>query len=314
MMGAAVPGGGVPWTPAEKQFMVDNPSMSTAEVSKRLGKTAHAVNHMRREMGLSRRIQKKKWSDSEDDYVREARKNGKSVAEMARNLGRNTNMVNCRLKKLGLTTPLSEIRLSNEHKQFIKDHPDMLGVKLSQRIGFRPTTLLRHRKELGLRPLLDRSNWTDDETELLRKNINKKLSEIYALFPHRSHSSVSGKAQSLGRRRRNNKGFSINKQGYKFVYDNGKCVLEHQKIMEENMGRKILHGEVIHHINRDREDNRLENLVLFGSHREHMKAEYSYLRLIPKLLERQIISYNRSKHEYCIDRSVKHYRQCTLPH
>ena len=311
-MGAAAPGGGIPWTREEKQFILDNPRLGAVTISMRLDKSLHAVNHMRRALGVSRRIRKKAWTKNEDEYLRQARAGGKAAAEMAQHLGRNTNAVNCRLKNLGLTTPLAEIRLSKDHKKFILDHPDMSGAELSRRLGFRPATLLRHRRELGLPPLLDRDIWTSEDERLLRRNLDRKLAKIYDLFPGRSHSSVSAKAQALGRRRHKNKGFSVNKQGYRFLYDDGTPILEHHKVMEESLGRKIRRGEIVHHINRDRGDNRLENLVLFSSNGEHMKAEYSYLQLVPKLLERGIIQYDRSTHEYHLGVAMHRYRQSRL--
>jgi len=50
-----------------------------------------------------------------------------------------------------------------------------------------------------------------------------------------------------------------NSQGY---------VLEHRLIMSENIGRLLSKSELVHHINGDRQDNRLENLMLLTS-RKH---------------------------------------------
>lgn len=64
------------------------------------------------------------------------------------------------------------------------------------------------------------------------------------------------------------------KSGYVAIYTpghpkagNGR-VLEHVIVMERSLGRFLQPGEVVHHINRDRSDNRLENLQLMGA-KEH---------------------------------------------
>jgi len=50
------------------------------------------------------------------------------------------------------------------------------------------------------------------------------------------------------------------KQGY---------ILEHRLIIEKNIDRLLKKDEHIHHINGIKDDNRIENLMLFSSNREH---------------------------------------------
>lgn len=54
--------------------------------------------------------------------------------------------------------------------------------------------------------------------------------------------------------------------GYVHVYNpnGGNGILEHRKIMEAHLDRKLLRHEVAHHLNGDKQDNRLENLELWS--------------------------------------------------
>lgn len=52
-------------------------------------------------------------------------------------------------------------------------------------------------------------------------------------------------------------------------------VREHILVVEEYLGRELEDGEVVHHINEDKTDNRPENLIVFKSQSDHMKHHWS---------------------------------------
>ena len=50
-------------------------------------------------------------------------------------------------------------------------------------------------------------------------------------------------------------------------------VFFHRLAMETKIGKKLLNTDIVHHINKNTLDNRVENLRVFSSRDEHMRAE-----------------------------------------
>lgn len=90
--------------------------------------------------------------------------------------------------------------------------------------------------------------------------------------------NMNADGTSTGRERYwHNKGYRTYMRGYRKIMapenhpysDKDGYVLEHRLVMEAHIGRYLQPGEVVHHINGKRDDNRIENLQLRVSRKDH---------------------------------------------
>ncbi len=98
------------------------------------------------------------------------------------------------------------------------------------------------------------------------------------------------------------KGKMIKKDGYILIYkpehpflNSHQYVYEHRLVMEGFIGRYLSSKEVVHHINGNKSDNRIENLILFKDIKDHSKHHYEIktdkekekMRLAPQQFKRK---------------------------
>jgi len=73
-------------------------------------------------------------------------------------------------------------------------------------------------------------------------------------------------------------GRRINSQGYVLIYcpdhpfARQRCVREHRVVMEKHIGRYLSPSEVVHHIDKNKTNNDIKNLMLFSSESEHQSS------------------------------------------
>jgi len=111
-----------------------------------------------------------------------------------------------------------------------------------------------------------------------RKHSNKTKKKMSKNYNYHTNSGCFKKGDNIGTNHRNWKGGrEVTKFGYVLIYSpnhpkaHKNKVFEHIIIMEGHIGRHLLEEERIHHINGNKEDNSVENLILCNSQSEHIK-------------------------------------------
>lgn len=92
----------------------------------------------------------------------------------------------------------------------------------------------------------------------------------------------------LGTRRKDRGGYVL----VKVVPGKGQWRKEHHLVIEDAIGRSLVPGEVVHHINGVKDDNRLENLFLCASGAQHQASEATFLALLSGLLRDGVVLFD----------------------
>lgn len=155
-------------------------------------------------------------------------------------------------------------------------------------VGRTPATIVYHLRQAGVQARRKRNIWPVEQMRqwyevdgMTYEEIGQKLGKPTQLVgkccrKHKFQTRRTG-ARNGHLHHKWNGGRVIDRDGYVLVYSpehphakDRRYVREHRLVMEQNLGRYLEPHEVVHHVNDDKQDNRIENLKLFQSNAEHL--------------------------------------------
>ena len=165
------------------------------------------------------------------------------------------------------------------YDDFLLENYVRLGAKKCGEILGLPRARVQSRanKKLGLKSF-SHEFWTDEEDELLREDYSNYGGGVRCAEKlNRSIYAVNKRAQQLGLKCVASANYIDDTTGYRIITNlDGVKQYEHRFVMEQHLGRKLTSLEIVHHLNGNKTDNHIANLIItnradhMNEHREEL--------------------------------------------
>ena len=201
---------------------------------------------------------------------------------------------------------------SKEELEYLKNNAKNKSVKEMSNYLQRTPKAVRNRLEIigiSLRDLknIQFESWSEEEDNFLRENYcNMTVKELEqhlsrtekAIRSRKNKLKLNNKYDNL--REKRGKEYYINSDGYYITYNKElkKYNGSHRVIYEEYNGIKLKSNQYIHHIDGNKKNNKIENLLLCNGCKEHTLIHKQLETISYQLIQEGYIIFDKNKKQY----------------
>ncbi|HDR4584679.1 HNH endonuclease [Bacillus cereus] len=195
-------------------------------------------------------------------------------------------------------------RFAVDEIEFIKDNYSLISVdELAEHLDRTPKAVRGKIERLGLKlsklPRNEPYSWSEEDLQVLKNNHTLPDYKINELLPKFSLAQITRKRLELGLRKHTYEPYI--KSDYYQTFRDGKRVWIHKEVAEQKIGRKLLDGEVVHHVNGNKLDNDPTNLFVCSDKRHHGLIHGNLEQVAFELVKQGVITFNHSTGEYYLE-------------
>lgn len=146
--------------------------------------------------------------------------------------------------------------------------------------------------------------WNEDDVEYLKENWMEKqdieIAVYLGLERGFTKEVVFRKRKSLGLMGKSKRVRTEKQTGYKYHYEYDKRIYSHRLNMEKEIGRKLLKTEIVHHIDCDKTNDDINNLLICSAS-EHKLLHLQLEHISRELYRQGLITFDFESRQYVLN-------------
>lgn len=163
---------------------------------------------------------------------------------------------------------------SNIDPYIKENYVKVTATEIAEKFNMKPSQIRDRARLLGVKKQ-PKFKWTEEHKDYVKTNYEELGARPIADYLGIPIGRVNKMAQELGVKYKPKDEY-ICSQGYKVIGKSSNRIYEHRKVIQEHLGRELLPTEIVHHIDGNKLNNDISNLVI-TTRAEHIEEHRELL-------------------------------------